>query len=231
MRRILFYITIISFFAACNPSKENNMKVHGNINGLKKGTVYLKKYIDTLLYTVDSVSLSGTQTFELYDYVNSPEIYLLTLDNNTEKSLMFFGEPGEINIETKLDKYITSATIKGSKNHELWENYKNIISQFNGQQLDYIKAKFEAQKSNNAEALNKVLEDENRLIRRKYLYTTNFAVTNGNFEVAPYLALTELYYANIKLLDTVNNSLSTDVKKSKYGIELQRFIDQIKVIE
>jgi len=207
------------------------MKVQGKIDGLKKGTVYLKKYIDTLLYTVDSTTLNGVNEFILYDHVNSPEIYLLTLDNNTEKSIMFFGEPGEIKIQTKLEKYNTSAKITGSKNHELWEGYKHIISQFNGQQLDLIKAKFEAQKDNDAAALAKVMEDEKRLIRRKYLYTTNYAITNGKYEVAPYLAITELYYANLKLLDTVNNSLSQEIKNSKYGIQLQRFIDQINVVE
>ncbi|HKJ06026.1 MAG TPA: DUF4369 domain-containing protein [Flavobacteriaceae bacterium] len=231
MKKTLFYFTIISLLIACNPSKKSNMKVQGKIDGLKKGTVYLKKYIDTLLYTVDSTTLNGVNEFILYDHVNSPEIYLLTLDNNTEKSIMFFGEPGEIKIQTKLEKYNTSAKITGSKNHELWEGYKHIISQFNGQQLDLIKAKFEAQKDNDAAALAKVMEDEKRLIRRKYLYTTNYAITNGKYEVAPYLAITELYYANLKLLDTVNNSLSQEIKNSKYGIQLQRFIDQINVVE
>jgi len=40
--------------------------------------------------------------------------------------------------------------------------------------------------------------------------------------------LTDLYNANVSLLDTINNSLSKKVKKSKYGLELQKFIDTIK---
>ena len=46
--------------------------------------------------------------------------------------------------------------------------------------------------------------------------------------MAPLIALTELNYANLKLLDTVNNSLSKKIKKSKYGIELEKFIQRIK---
>ena len=69
------------------------------------------------------------------------------------------------------------------------------------------------------------------MIRRKYLYTTNFAVNNGNSEAAAYIALTELYDANIKLLDTVNSSLSTVVKKSIYGKRLDAYISGIKARE
>ena len=65
-------------------------------------------------------------------------------------------------------------------------------------------------------------------MRRKYLYTTNFAINNKDSEVSPYLALTEIYNARINLLDTINNSLTAKVKASKYGKELQSFIEKIR---
>jgi len=40
--------------------------------------------------------------------------------------------------------------------------------------------------------------------------------------------LSDLFNANIKLLDTINNSLSKKVKASKYGKELANFIAGIK---
>jgi len=60
---------------------------------------------------------------------------------------------------------------------------------------------------------------------------TNFAVKNSNYEVAPYVALTELVNANIKLLDTVNNSMSPEVRASKYGQQLVQFVEEIKNTE
>ena len=66
------------------------------------------------------------------------------------------------------------------------------------------------------------------MIKRKYYYTTNFAVNHPDNEIAPYLALTELYDANITLLDTINNSLSKKVKQSTYGKKLEKFIADIK---
>ena len=65
-------------------------------------------------------------------------------------------------------------------------------------------------------------------MRRRILFATNYAVSNADYEVAPYIALTALSNANIKLLDTVNNSLSESVKNSIYGKKLANFIARIK---
>ena len=47
-------------------------------------------------------------------------------------------------------------------------------------------------------------------------------------EVAPYIALTEMYDASLKMLDTVNNSLSDKVKRSDYGKRFQEYLSKIK---
>jgi hypothetical protein len=228
MKKLIGSLLIISILISCNGKKNGNMVVHGTIDGLKKGTVYLEKLKDTTLVSVDSISLNGTNTFTLTDNVESPEVYNLTLSEKPDETIPFFGEKGEITINTKLSKFAVGAKIKGSKNQELLDEHKAMLRKFNDKQLDLIKEKFDAQKNNDSELLAKIEKKENNLVKRKYLYTTNFAIQHGKFEVAPYIALTDLYYANVKLLDTVNKSLSKKVKKSKYGLELKKFIKNIK---
>jgi hypothetical protein len=64
--------------------------------------------------------------------LKSPEMLYLFLDrgvsNSLDNNLLFFAEPGNINIETKLDSFLYGAKITGSKNHELYEEYKKINS-------------------------------------------------------------------------------------------------------
>ena len=228
MKKIISSFIIISLLISCGTDKKGNMTVNGTINGLKKGTVYLQKYKDTLLVSVDSVKLNGENNFTLVDNIESPEIYYVALDKSADKKISFFGEKGVITINSKLDKFATSAKIVGSKNQTLLEEHEAMAKKFSGKQLDFIKEKFEAQKAGDTDLVSKLENDEKSLIKRKYYFSTNFAVNNGEFEVAPYIALTELYYANIKLLDTVNNSLSKKVKASKYGLELKEFIEGIK---
>ncbi|SNR63625.1 DUF4369 domain-containing protein [Lutibacter flavus] len=231
MKKIVSCIVIIAFLASCSKEKTGSMVVNGNIDGLKKGTVYLQKIKDTLLISVDSVQLNGNSNFVLVDEITSPEIYYITLDKKENEKIEFFGENGEITVNSKLAKLTTSVKISGSKNQELLDQYYNMIKQFRGKELDFIKSKFEAQRDNNDSLLLNLEKEEANLIKRKYYYSTNFAIQNNDKEVAPYIALTELYNANIKLLDTINNRLSENIKTSKYGLKLDKFIKTIKTNE
>jgi len=228
MKKLLSYIIVGITLFSCNTEKSGNLVVKGNIDGLKKGTLYLQKFKDTLFVSVDSIQLNGESNFTLTDNIENPEMYYIALDKKENQRIPFFGEKGEILITSKLSKFETSAKISGSKNQVLLEEHRAMILKFNGKQLDFIKEKFEAQKNKDTALLSKIEREEKNLIKRKYYFSTNFAVNNGKFEIAPYIALTDLYYANIKLLDTINNSLSKKVKKSKYGIELNEFIENIK---
>lgn len=204
------------------------MTVNGSITGLKKGTIYLSKFQDTVFVNVDSVALNGKSEFVLKDDVLSPEMYWITLDKLSQEGIAFFGEPGIINVTSKLEKFTLAAEVTGSKNHEFLEEHKAMADQFNGKQLDFVKERFEAQKAGDDALLEEIDKKEENLLKRKYLFTTNYAVNHADYEVAPYLALTELIYATTSILDTVNNSLSDKVKASKYGLELDKFIKQVK---
>ena len=231
MRKIITCTLIIAFLISCGDAKKGNMVINGNIDGLKKGTIYLQKFKDTALVSVDSVSLNGESTFMLTDDVVYPELYFVSLDKKRNEEISFFGEKGEITITGKLEKFSTSAKIVGSSHHDLYSEHNAMIKKFSDKQLDYIKEKFEAQKEGDSTEVSKLQKEEESLLRRKILYSVNCAINNADHDVAPLIALTELNYANIKLLDTVNNSLSKKIKKSKYGIELEKFIQRIKNTE
>ena len=226
MKHIILGCSIVLFFMSCSSDKKSNMFVSGEIKGLKKGTLYLHKQVDTVFVAVDSVSLDGTSVFSLSDKLESPEIYYLSLGNNQEKKIMFFGDVGEITINTKLDKFIVNADVKGQKNQQLLAEYNQMMKKFRDRNLDLIKADFETK--GDSVKQDSLLKLSSSLLKRRYFYTTNFAVKNADAEIAPYLALTELYNANISLLDTINNSLTAEIKASKYGKELNKYITDIK---
>jgi len=227
MKKIGLLLLVVMAVIACSKENENTMYVKGSVKGLKKGTFYLQKQIDSLIVSVDSVSVNGSTEFMMTDVVESPEMYYLTLGNST-KRIAFFGEKDTISISSQLDRFQQKAVIKGSDNQDLLNNFNEIQNKFNNQKLDLIKEEFEARKIKSQDSVDIVANKLKTLNRKRYLYTTNFAVTNGNHEVSPYIALTELVDANIKLLDTVNNSLSEEIKVSKYGKQLDKFIEDIK---
>ena len=226
----LFAIALVAF--ACSSKKEGNMIVKGQIKGLKKGTLYLQKMNDTLLVSVDSLTLLGDDKFILTDNVESPVMYYLTFDGNTtDKHIMFFGEEGEITINDNIEEFGFKPEIKGSKNQEVMEEYRKINQKFLEQRLDFVKKEVEARQSQDETQIQQVEDDYKKMIRRRFLFSTNFAIANADSEAAPYIALSELYDANIQLLDTINNSLTDRVKSSEYGKRLQKFVNDIKTKE
>ena len=64
------------------------------------------------------------------------------------------------------------------------------------------------------------------LLKRRYLYTINFAAQNTNENIAPYLALTQVYNANISLLDSIAIKMTEEVSNSKYGKEFLTFLER-----
>ena len=226
----LFAIAIVAF--ACSTKKEGNMIVKGQIKGLKKGTLYLQKMKDTTLVSVDSMALLGDDKFILTDDVQSPVVYYLTFDGNTtDKHIMFFGEEGEITINDNIEEFGFKPEIKGSKNQEVMDKYREVNQKFMDQRLEFIKKEVEARQAQDEELLKQVEDDYKKMVRRRFLFTTNFAITNADYEAAPFIALSELYDANIQLLDTINNSLTDKVKNSDYGKRLQKFVSDIKAKE
>jgi hypothetical protein len=65
-------------------------------------------------------------------------------------------------------------------------------------------------------------------LKRKYLYSTNFAVNHADNEVAPYVALAEIYDINLKYLDTIHKSMTPKVAKSLYGKKLTEYYNERK---
>ena len=229
MKKIITLLVLSILIAACSSKKEGNMIVNGQIKGLKKGTLYLQKMKDTLLVSVDSVALLGNDTFVLTDNVDSPVLYYLTFDGNTtNKRILFFGEQGSITINDKVEQFGFNPEIIGSKNQEILDNYKEYSQRFQNERLEFMKKDFDAKKAKDLELVKQLELDYQKLARKRVLFTTNYAINNAGFEASPYIALTEMYDASLKMLDTVNNSFTADIKKSEYGKRFQEYLDNIK---
>lgn len=141
---------------------------------------------------------------------------------------MFFAEPGTINIETNLDAFLSAAKITGSKNHDLYEEYKKTTSRYKDENLTLIEQKFKAIKRKDPNAIDSLTKLQELNLKRKYLFAINFAINNKDHEIAPYLALAEVYDINIKYLDTIQNAMTPKVAQSLYGKKLTNYINTLK---
>ena len=231
-KSIIAFVTLLLLFSCNKNETKGNLHITGNIKGLKKGTLYIQRVVDTTLVAIDTIKIDGSSTFESNLDLNSPEMLYLFLDRGTSNSLdnniSFFAEPGNITIETNLDNYIADAKITGSKNQEIFEEYKKINMSFTDKNLSMIEQRFNALKSQNQKKIDSISAIQDANTKRKYLFAANFALNNRDYEVSPYIALSEIYDINVKYLDTIQKSMSPKVAQSLYGKKLTEYVNNIK---
>ncbi|NJY63334.1 DUF4369 domain-containing protein [Salinimicrobium sp. CDJ15-81-2] len=234
MKRIGLFIAALTLLVACS-TEETNLHIEGKVQGLKKGTLYLQKIEDTTLVTIDSVVVNGNENFIFDTYTEGTQVmylYLNKKDNSIyDDRIMFFAEPGEMVINTTLKNFETDAIVEGSKNQKKYTEYQTMIQKFNNRNLDLIRKNLEAQQEQNIENIDFTNKEYESLLKRRYLFTVNFAINNKDMEIAPYLAISEVYDANIKYLDTIYKSLTPEVKNSRYGKSLEEFLIERRELE
>ena len=194
------------------------MTVKVKIENFKKGNVYLQKISDSALINVDSIFVKKNESIILKYNIDSPELFYLNLDvSNIENRIEFFGEKGEINIDTSLEKFNSDFKISGSSIDSLYRDYLSVIKKFNNQKLDLIQLSFNLTKTELDDSLIKVQNQIKSLDKRQYLYNLNYTVSNGNSFISPLVAINEFSESGKIVLDTIKNSMSKQVLESKYG--------------
>ena len=224
MRLKLLFILIL--FLGCDSNNEG-LNLNLQIKGLKKGEIIIKKLNDSAFVSLDSFQVNGNNKINFKYILTEPEMIFLDLnlnDGSETKTTNFFAENSKIDIETSLENYGFNLSVKGSTNDSIYRDYISLNKKFNNQKLDLYERSFNNVKSNNKDSLNII---ENLIIninKRQFLHNVNYAVRNSNYEVAPYIAITDLYESK-KILDTIYKSLDEKIIGSKYGIQLKKMVE------
>ncbi len=220
---------VFLLLASCAKRTEQLMIVSGNIDGLKKGMLFLQKLEDSVLINVDSLELRGDGIFSLQYPVEQPEVFYLYLkkaDNNAiNDRVTFFGEPGEIVVTSVWNQFEAKARIEGSASHSVFKEYQDMMSNFNKRDLEIAQAVYAAADSTNVDSLELLAE---RNYVNRYRYLLNFGLTHPDSYVTPYIALSDGSEANPVYLDSILNGLSDEVANSKYGKALAGYMENQK---
>jgi hypothetical protein len=233
MKKFFSFFAILFLALAC-AEEQKNTTITGDIRGLKKGTLYLEKLKDSTMVTIDSLVMSGNSDFTFNLNLESPEVLYLFLrktDNTiVEDGIEFFAEPGTITINTSLDNFEANAQIAGSVNHNIYLDYQKLMRRYHDRSLELFVENLEAERDGNDVRKVEINQQYESLIASRYIATINFTINHNEYEVAPYLALSEIFDANVKYLDTIYKSLTPEVKSSTYGRQLENFIKERRIL-
>lgn len=233
MKKALSILSLILILSSCGDGiTEKTMLVAGTVKGLKKGTLYLQHVPDSELVTVDSLQIEGDGSFSFRTELENPEIYYLYLDkkdnNDINDRITFFGEPGNIMINTSWNTFDTNAEIKGSKTNDKYKQYMRTMSQFNKKNMEILQASADTETPLDSVRIDSLQKLSDRNIQKGYAFALNFALNNLDSPLAPYIAINDVSDANVKYLDSIHNSLAPEVADSKYGRKLKAHLENIK---
>lgn len=230
MKRLLFVLSLGMLVLSCEKSTENTMTVSGNVKGLKKGTLYLQQFKDSTLMVLDSLEIEGDGTFSFSEELESPDIFYLYLkkqdNNDLNDRITFFGEPGQITINTTWKTFDMDPEISGSKSHEKYLEFNEMISKFNIRDISLAQQAALPEFQEDSIALDSLQNLADINLVRRYRYALNFGLNNGDSYATPYIMMSEASDANPKYLDSVYNALTPEVASSKYGMAFQDFLSK-----
>ena len=113
-----YFLVLFFLFLSCSKTENtNNFSLRVEVDGLKKGTLYLEKFNDSSLFKIDSGYFNGNNSVEFKGKIEGPEIMILSLTYENEldpKQLPFFVEKSEMIVKTRLKDFGYKVYSKGS---------------------------------------------------------------------------------------------------------------------
>lgn len=111
-----------SLIFSCNSFKGEAYSIHGSINGVSNGKIYLQKFRNKIFETSDSSDIVAGN-FKFSGSVKFPELYAMQVEGS-DKSLPFFIENSSITVTIDTSR-IDSFKITGSAANDLFAAYKS----------------------------------------------------------------------------------------------------------
>ena len=176
-------------------------------------------------------------------YLNEPPIgvrslaYLIREVNVYKYDTAKFGSRGAAGVieiftlsgfSESTGSYKRSFEVKGKENIKLMKEFQSFEKQFLSRREELNDVRKILIQLNEPERVDSIQGLLQSLTLKSYLFTANFAINNADFEIAPYLALTKISDAQLPILESIEEKLSPQVRKSKHGKRFIEFLENKK---
>ncbi len=224
MKKILIPF-ILLVFVACSSQKKESFTINGKIKGKTPALVYLKTYKDGKEVIIDSCEfINGSFTFT--GSVALPEMYQIQIGRR--QAIAVFVENSEINIVANIDS-LQNVQVNGSDIHNKYISYKGASAVFN---TAMMKVYNQLKLANNEELATKLSKQLDSLYLAQTDFTKTYVKSNNKSVIAPYLINRVLVHSlNLAELEELTDTLSLEIKNSKYTKALLKRVDLLRNLQ
>ena len=211
---------------SCNFNQEN-FELSGNINGLENGVIYLieSSSIEQEII-LDSTTVDNSSSFLLKGYIKEPQILKIRLGQSNTNEIEFFAEIGEMKLNTSNKRFQFDAQFSGSRHQENLDKFNSFLVKYEEEDLELLEKQIEESMKNNQKSIDSISILRDKIEKKKILFIINYIKNKKEEIISPYLALKYNKDINEDYLLKIYNSYSKEISNSKYGIELNKIINE-----
>ena len=220
------YSILLFLVFSCNINEEN-FELSGNINGLENGVIYLieSSSIEQEII-LDSTTVDNSSSFLLKGYIKEPQILKIRLGESNSNEIEFFAEIGEMKLNTSNKRFQFDAQFSGSRHQENLDKFNSFLVKYEEEDLELLEKQIEESMKNNQKSIDSISILRDKIEKKKILFIINYIKNKKEEIISPYLALKYNKDINKDYLLKIYNSYSKEISNSKYGIELNKIINE-----
>ena len=220
------YSILLFIVFSCNINQEN-FELSGNINGLENGVIYLieSSSIEQEII-LDSTTVDNSSSFLLKGYIKEPQILKIRLGESNSNEIEFFAEIGEMKLNTSNKRFQFDAQFSGSRHQENLDKFNSFLVKYEEEDLELLEKQIEESMKNNQKSIDSISILRDKIEKKKILFIINYIKNKKEEIISPYLALKYSKDINKDYLLKIYNSYSKEISNSKYGIELNKIINE-----
>jgi hypothetical protein len=203
--------------------EQKNFELSGKIDGLNNGKIYLLESNSIIL---DSAKIDNSSTFTLKCYIQESQILTLRLDDSNLNEIKFFAETGGMELKTSSKRFQFDAKFSGSKQQLNLDYLNSFLVKYEEEDLELLERQIEESMKNNQKNIDSISILRDKIEKKKILFIINYIKNKKEETISPYLALKYNKDINKDYLLKIYNSYSKEISNSKYGIELNKIINE-----
>ena len=220
------YSILLFIVFSCNINEEN-FELSGNINGLENGAIYLIESSNIEQEIIlDSTTVDNSSSFLLKGYIKEPQILKIRLGESNSNEIEFFAEIGEMKLNTSNKRFQFDAQFSGSRHQENLDKFNSFLVKYEEEDLELLERQIEESMKNNQKSIDSISILRDKIEKKKILFIINYIKNKKEEIISPYLALKYNKDINKDYLLKIYNSYSKEISNSKYGIELNKIINE-----
>jgi len=226
----ILMLSVLAFSGNQTPDEKEftGFEIKGTISGAEGQTIYLQKYTDGKMVSLDSTVIDSASQFTFTGEVEVAVAEYLTIQDKRKE---LFVENSKITVTGSFDDF-ENLEIKGSKAQDELEAFNDAVKPYQVK-IDTLYAKYKrATDAGDKAAIDTINKEYDVLDAEKSTFVLDYVKKNGKSIVSPYIVRSELVYRlSLTELNEVVASMDSVVYKSEYYIFLKERTEILAKVE